>query len=115
MNVLGGAGGRTGKLAAMLCVFAGVTTASAACFEDIGCTESEYMRVQDLRRLSCENLWLVRNTIFDENGFCFRTKRARSMFSNDDCWVSAQADVELNDYERSNVGKIAGVESSFGC
>jgi YARHG domain len=47
--------------------------ASAACFEDVGCTDSQYMRAQDLRLLSCENLWMVRNTIFDENGLCFKT------------------------------------------
>ena len=105
--------GRLVAAAAVLLLAA--APAAAACFEDIGCTDSEYMRTQDLRRLSCENLWLVRNTIFDENGYCFTTRRARSVFSNQDCWVSEQAEVELNDYERSNVGRIAGVESSFGC
>ena len=89
--------------------------ASAACFEDVGCTDSQYMRAQDLRLLSCENLWMVRNTIFDENGLCFKTRRARSVFSNQDCWVEEQAQVALNDYERSNVSKIVGIESSFGC
>ena len=107
--------GLTRYLLAAAFVFLAAAPASAACFEDVGCTDSQYMRAQDLRRLSCENLWMVRNTIFDENGLCFKTRRARSVFSNVDCWVEEQAAVALNDYEHSNVSKIVGIESSFGC
>lgn len=73
------------------------------------------MSSRDLGRLSCENLWTVRNTIFDENGFCFSTARGRRAFANDDCSISDPAAVPMDDYERSNVAKVARLESERDC
>ena len=93
-----------------------ITPASAACFEDgIGCTNDHYISTPALNRLSCENLWMVRNSIFDENGYCFSTSRGRRFFSNNDCFVSDQASVSLNSYERSNVARILTRENQLGC
>ena len=89
--------------------------AQAACYELIGCTDGQYYTLQNLRQLSCENLWYVRNSIYDENGYCFRTNRAMQSFSNADCFVSNQAQVALNDFERTNVNRIVRVEREFGC
>src|SRR4051794_13023496 len=58
---------------------------AAACYEDVGCTNDHVMPYPALQGLSCEQLWTVRNAIFQENGFCFRTKRALAVFSNDGC------------------------------
>jgi hypothetical protein len=89
--------------------------ARADCFELIGCTDREYMRIGDLMQLSCENLWHVRNRIYDENGYCFATWRARRVFDNSDCWVEVQEEVKLNHYERYNVERIVGAEAQKGC
>ena len=94
----------------------GSSPVSAACFEDgVGCTHDQYIPTPPLQRLSCQSLWMVRNTIFDENGYCFSTSRARNAFSNDDCFISDQASVPLNNYERSNVAKIVKLEKQRGC
>jgi hypothetical protein len=85
------------------------------CFELIGCSDSDYFRTSDLRQLSCENLWYVRNRIYDENGYCFRTWRAQQAFDNSDCSVNEQEAVSLNHYERTNVSRIVSVESNEGC
>lgn len=101
--------------AAVAAMAASPFPAHAACYELIGCTDGQYYALQSLRQLSCENLWYVRNSIYDENGYCFRTDRAQQFFSNADCFVSDQAQVALNDYERTNVNRIVRVERELGC
>ena len=54
----------------------------ADCYEVIGCTDSDWFKGYDLEQLSCENLWHVRNRIYDENGYCFSTDRGRQAFDN---------------------------------
>lgn len=100
---------------ALLCA---ATAANAACFENLGrtgCTDQELFPTRDIRRLSCQNLYLVRNTIYDENGLCFKTDRALQYFDNSDCYVRNPAAVRLNNYERSNVSRIVQVEQQKGC
>jgi hypothetical protein len=90
--------------------------ARAACFESgIGCTDSHYISKSRLAPLSCDALWTVRNTIYDERGYCFRTRRAIETFSNDDCSVSDVKDLPLNRFERTNIDRIVGVERQKGC
>jgi hypothetical protein len=89
--------------------------AKADCYEDIGCTDSDRMSVGELQELSCENLWHVRNRIYDENGYCFKTRRARRAFDNSDCWVNDQAQVKLSTIERHNVNAIVEAEEANGC
>jgi hypothetical protein len=95
-------------------VFAG-GPAYADCYENIGCTDSDEYDVDDLEELSCENLWFVRNRIYDENGYCFKTDRAREQFDNSDCWVKNQANVKLSTVERHNVDAIVEAEEANGC
>lgn len=92
-----------------------VTSARADCFEDIGCTDSDRFDIDDLVYLSCENLWYVRNRIYDENGYCFRTERAREAFDNSDCWVRSQSKVRLSQIERHNVNEIVAAEDEKSC
>ena len=33
-------------------------------------------------RMSCEELWLARNQIYANNGYCFQTQRARAIFGH---------------------------------
>ncbi len=89
--------------------------AFAACFEDIGCTDTDRMSKSDLRQLSCENLWVTRNTIYQENGYCFKTARAIDYFGNDHCSTSNMSHVQLSGIERFNVGQIVAVERQMGC
>jgi hypothetical protein len=89
--------------------------ASAACFELIGCTDSDYFSKSDLKQLSCDALWSVRNTIYNENGYCFKTKRAKKAFDNTDCTVKNAANLHFNSYESTNILRIKSVESQKGC
>jgi YARHG domain len=89
--------------------------ARADCYEDIGCTDTDVFAQTDLRHLSCQNLWFVRNRIFDENGYCFKTARGRQAFDNSDCWVDDQEMVKLSTIERRNVEAIVKAETAKGC
>ena len=90
--------------------------ASAACFESgVGCTDDHYISRNALNALSCDALWTVRNSIFDENGYCFKTARGKNTFSNEDCSILDATKLKMNAYERANVARIADVERRKGC
>lgn len=89
--------------------------AIANCYEDIGCTDTDHFSKSQLRGLSCENLWMVRNSIYQENGYCFKTQRAINYFGNGQCTISNMSAVPLSPTERFNVGQIAAVERQKGC
>lgn len=89
--------------------------AMAWCYEDIGCDDSDRFTRSDLRQLSCQALYEVRNGIYFQHGLCFTTKRALNTFGDDGCYVDDPADVELNRTERYNITTIAAVERQKGC
>lgn len=92
------------------------TPAHAGCFEDgIGCTDSQYIPKAALNELSCDSLWTVRNSIYNERGYCFRTERAKEVFSNEDCSVTNTSQLKFNKYERTNLNRIVAVEKVKGC
>lgn len=88
------------------------------CYEDLGqtgCPHKEVFPMSDLRALSCENLWYVRNGIYNGHGYCFKTARAQEMFDNSDCSVEDAADLNLNSNEVKNIDNIKRVEKNKGC
>ncbi len=101
--------------AALALVTLASAPATAACFEDIGCTNDHVFSYPALRSLSCDALWTVRNTIFYEGGYCFQTARGRAVFSNRGCAYYNSGDVPMSRVERENVNRILGVERSRGC
>ena len=41
---------------------------------------AQQAQAQDASRMSCEELWLARNQIYANNGYCFQSQRARAIF-----------------------------------
>ena len=103
------------KAIALAAILLASGPAFAACFEDIGCTDTDHMSKSNLRQLSCENLWMTRNTIYKENGYCFKTARAIDYFGNDACTTGNMSHVHLSSTEQFNVGQIVAVEHQKGC
>lgn len=64
---------------------------------------------------SCHELWVMRNQIYRDNGYCFKTKKARSYFGNGGCWVDDQSDVGLSSKEMKLVLKYKHWEAMKGC
>ena len=94
------------------------SAAETACYEDLGstgCPDREVFSYSDLRKLSCENLWYVRNNIYNEAGLCFRTAAAQEMFDNSDCSTYDAASLPLNANEQNNISRIRKVEKEKGC
>jgi len=87
----------------------------AACYEDIGCTDSDKFKKSELSDFSCQILWDVRNTIYKENGYCFQTAKARKYFGNKGCWIDDMEHVKMSSIERYNIGQIVAVEKALGC
>ncbi len=98
--------------------FGAAAPASAGCFEDLGvtgCTYEESFSVAEFRRLSCDALWLVRNSIYADHAYCFRTQAAIETFGNEGCRATNAATLPLNRHEQTNVNRIVQVEREKGC
>jgi hypothetical protein len=90
--------------------------AAAACFESgVDCTDDHDIPAVILDSLSCDALWTVRNMIFDENGYCFQTAKAKAVFSNDGCQFTSMTAMPLNQYEAANIQTIRQVEKQKAC
>lgn len=89
--------------------------ASKWCFEDIGCPADHFITQKKLKKLSCQNLRHVRNSIYDQNGYCFRDKELADIYDNKDCIYESPAAVPLNRFERRNVTRIVDAERAAGC
>jgi hypothetical protein len=102
-------------LLAVIATIAATSPTAADCHEGVGCTHNERLKESRLRPLNCGNLWFLRNAIYDDNGYCFKTEQGISAFGNDACRFANISDVPLNKFERYNVGLIQKVERSKGC
>ncbi len=94
------------------------SAAQAACFENLGstgCPDQETFPKAHLWSLSCENLWYVRNSIYDEHGYCFRTKAGKEAFDNSDCYEDDASRLQFNKHEKANISRIVEVEKDRGC
>ena len=90
--------------------------ANAACFDSgVGCTDSEVIPEDALKQLSCDALWTVRNAIFDENGYCFKTAKAKAIYSNEGCSYTTMAAMPLNSHETKNIAHVQAVETQKAC
>jgi hypothetical protein len=101
--------------AALLTGATAPATAQKSCFEDVQCPWNHYIPKAQLWQLSCDSLWTVRNSIYHDNGYCFKTKRAKQVWGNQGCSYWDAADVPLNNYEQANVASIRSVEKQKGC
>jgi hypothetical protein len=90
--------------------------ARAACYEDVGCSDTDLFVAEDLQRLAeCDILWEMRNTIYKENGYCFHKPKAIQVFGNAGCKFDDAGAVPMSSVERDNVAVIKNVEQRKGC
>jgi hypothetical protein len=85
------------------------------CYEGVGCPHKDRITDAQARGLSCDNLWLVRNTIFHQRGYCFQSGRGQKEFSNSRCAVRTVTDLKLSDVEKGNVATLERIERGKGC
>ena len=102
--------------AILLAVLASVSAARADCYDVFGCTDKDAFRAQDLASgPNCDFLYTMRNAIYAEHHYCFKTQRAIATFGNQGC-VSGDANaIGLNRIESANAATILRVEHAKGC
>ena len=64
---------------------------------------------------NCGFLYMMRNRIYQQHGYCFSTARAISTLGNDGCSLKDQAAVPLSNIERANIATIQRAESIRRC
>jgi YARHG domain-containing protein len=104
-----------GIVAGVAGVLSGAQPARANCYELIGCSNQNYFKSSDLMQLGCQPLWEVRNWIYKENGYCFKTPKAIKAFGNAGCQYDDITQVPLNQFEQYNVKAIKKAEANKGC
>jgi hypothetical protein len=88
--------------------------ASAGCHL-VDCVEDVYIKDREVRNIGCEQLWILRNSIFKDAGYCFKTPRAINWFGNAGCRHDSLAGLPLNDFKRHNIGVLQAAERRRGC
>lgn len=63
----------------------------------------------------CDQLWIERNAIYKERGYCFKTQRAISYFGNAGCMYDVEAQLPLSPYDRTRIAEIRNSERALGC
>lgn len=110
------------RLIVGLVVVAWTSPAAAGCYDILGCTNRDnfslhfdYLSAPHPEGPNCQFLWQMRNEIFAEHGYCFKTERGRSVFGNEGCRYNDIGSVPLNATERANVATIARAERIKSC
>ena len=91
------------------------SSARAGCYEGVGCTDRDHFSEEALARLSCQNLDFLRNSIYAENGYCFRKSGYQHIFGNEYCRFENSAAVPFTRIERANILAIVAVEDEKSC
>jgi len=107
-------------LAGLSAALAVATPVLADCYDVIGCSDHDLFS----RRLGylaspdgpdCDFLWMARNRIYAERGYCFKTDRGRQEIGNEGCRYWDMARVPLSSIERANVATIQRAERVKNC
>jgi YARHG domain-containing protein len=113
---------RTTAAAGVLAVIGIATPAVADCYDLVGCDNKDLFSNHYADYLAsvangpnCGFLYMMRNRIYQEHGYCFATARAIAALGNAGCSISNQAAVPLSAIERANIATIQRAERAKGC
>ena len=63
----------------------------------------------------CHDLWVQRNSIYKEYGYCFKTPKAIGYFGNAGCQYDSEGAIPLSHADMSLILAIKHKEKSLGC
>jgi len=63
----------------------------------------------------CQTLWVERNSIYKDAGFCFKTDRAIRYFGNAGCQYDNPASLPLSQSQQERIADILAQERDNGC
>ena len=92
------------------------SAAYADCYDVFGCTERDRFHFEPLANgPNCDFLYTMRNRIYQQHQYCFKTARAIATLGNDNCRINDINQVPLSAVERANAATILQVEHAKGC
>ncbi len=106
--------------AAALAICAG-TAALADCYDLLGCSDKDAFSrhfsylASPTDGPTCDFLYVMRNRIYAQHGYCFATARGKAEIGNAGCRYRDVAAVPLSAIERSNIATIAKAERLKSC
>ena len=65
--------------------------------------------------MTCDQLWVARNSIYKARGYCFKTDRAIQYFGNGGCIHQSESNVPFTQAERSLIAQYVAQERAQGC
>ena len=63
----------------------------------------------------CQSLWVERNSIYKDAGYCFKTARAINYFGNNGCRYDVEAALPLSYSQRARIQEVLSLERANGC
>lgn len=81
----------------------------------VDCVENVRITQAQVGKRSCEDLWVLRNSIYKDAGYCFQTEKARQWFGNQGCRFASMAEVPLSGVQRHNISVLQRLERRQGC
>lgn len=63
----------------------------------------------------CQRLWVERNSIYRDAGYCFKTDRAIRYFGNAGCAYDNEGALPLSGWQRQRIAQILADERANGC
>jgi hypothetical protein len=102
---------RAAAFTALAVLLISTSSARAACYETVGCTDKNAFQLRDLRKMSCEDLRRISSDIETENGFCWKVWTD----ANRSCKYTARAALPLSRVERVNLRAIDRALSLNAC
>ena len=104
------------RIATFALALASATPALADCYDVFGCTNRDRFALNDLLSgPNCDFLYTMRNAIYAEHHYCFRTARGISTFGNQGCVSSNVNQLGMSSLELANAGTILQAEKAKGC
>jgi YARHG domain len=85
----------------------GVATLAATCPASAGDVQGD--------AYACSELWVLRNQVYKDNGYCFATARAITYFGNGGCNSYSQSALLLSGSERGLLRDIKASERRQDC
>jgi hypothetical protein len=90
--------------------------AMAYCYDVFSCSNRNAFHLHDLLSdPNCDFLYTIRNAIYAEHHYCFRTPRGIATFGNAGYVSSDPGALGLNGIERANAATILKAERTLGC
>jgi hypothetical protein len=65
--------------------------------------------------MTCDQLWVARNSIYKARGYCFKTQRAIQYFGNAGCMYQNENYIPFTQAERARIAQYLAQERAQGC